>query len=128
MAPSSDWVEVGITTSHHATTLLHGMCAGSRSLRSPAVEVIPGIDLSGGRVVRLLKGDFDAVTEFPEDPEELAGRYAAGGAEWLHVIDLDAARSGERDPGTAALLARLAARKRGRLQVGGGFRRPEQVD
>jgi len=92
------------------------------------VDVIPGIDLSGGRVVRLLKGDFDALTEFADDPEELAGRYAASGAEWLHVIDLDAARTGERDPETAALLARLAARKRGRLQVGGGFRRPEQVD
>jgi phosphoribosylformimino-5-aminoimidazole carboxamide ribotide isomerase len=92
------------------------------------VDVIPGIDLSGGRVVRLLKGDFDAVTEFPDDPEELAGRYAEGGARWLHVIDLDAARTGERSSETAALLGRLAARKQGRLQVGGGFRRPEQVD
>ena len=75
-----------------------GQLANGPPLGSPAVDVIPGIDLSGGRVVRLLRGDFDAVTEFPDDPEELADRYAAGGAQWLHVIDLDAARSGERDP------------------------------
>jgi phosphoribosylformimino-5-aminoimidazole carboxamide ribotide isomerase len=94
----------------------------------PTVEVIPAIDLSGGRVVRLLQGDFDAVTTFPDDPLELAARFAAAGARWLHVIDLDAARTGERDPDTAALLGQLAARKHGRLQVGGGFRRPEQVE
>src|SRR3954451_18375978 len=98
------------TTRQHATTVLRDACVrehvGPRRLGSRTVEVIPGIDLSGGRVVRLLKGDFGAVTEFPDDPEELAARYARGGADWLHVIDLDAARTGERAAETAALLSR----------------------
>src|SRR5262245_12950941 len=92
------------------------------------MDVIPAIDLVDGRVVRLRRGDFGDVTAFPESAEELAERFAADGASWLHVVDLDAARSGERPPSHAALLRRLAERKRGRLQVGGGFRRPEQVD
>src|SRR4051812_41440007 len=132
MGASRGLGRIGCLPMQHATTVLrdgrvrgHG---GGGQLGSRAVEVIPGIDLSGGRVVRLLKGDFDAVTEFRDDPEELAGRYADGGADWLHVIDLDAARTGERAAETAALLSRLASRKHGRLQVGGGFRRPEQVD
>ena len=93
-----------------------------------AMEVIPAVDLSGGRVVRLLQGDYGRVTGFDETPDEAADRFALAGAGWLHVIDLDAARDGERSAEHAAVLARLAAGAGTRLQVGGGFRSPEQVE
>jgi phosphoribosylformimino-5-aminoimidazole carboxamide ribotide isomerase len=93
-----------------------------------AMEVIPAVDLSGGRVVRLLQGDYGRVTGFDETPDEAADRFALAGAGWLHVIDLDAARDGERSPEHAAIFARLAARRGIRLQVGGGFRSAEQVE
>ena len=56
-------------------------------------EVIPAIDLRGGRVVRLRQGDYARETLFADDPAELARRYADEGARWLHVVDLDGARS-----------------------------------
>ena len=73
-----------------------------------AMEVIPAVDLSGGRVVRLLQGDYGRVTGFDETPDEAADRFALAGAGWLHVIDLDAARDGERSAEHAAVLARLS--------------------
>ena len=93
-----------------------------------AMDVIPAVDLSGGRVVRLLQGDYGRVTGFDETPDEAADRFALAGAGWLHVIDLDAARDGERSPEHAAVLARLARRRGTRLQVGGGFRSREHVE
>jgi phosphoribosylformimino-5-aminoimidazole carboxamide ribotide isomerase len=92
------------------------------------VEVIPAIDLVDGRVVRLVQGRFDASTDFGGDADAFADRFAALGARWLHVIDLDAARTGERSEAHRILLERLVARKRGRLQVGGGFRTAEAVE
>ena len=92
------------------------------------MDVIPAVDLSGGRVVRLLQGDYGRVTGFDETPDEAADRFALAGAGWLHVIDLDAARDGERSPEHAAVLARLARRRGTRLQVGGGFRSREHVE
>jgi phosphoribosylformimino-5-aminoimidazole carboxamide ribotide isomerase len=92
------------------------------------MDVIPAIDLVDGRVVRLVQGRFDASTDFGADAEALADRFAAEGARWLHVIDLDAARSGVRSEAHRVLLDRLVARKRGKLQVGGGFRTAEAVD
>jgi phosphoribosylformimino-5-aminoimidazole carboxamide ribotide isomerase len=92
------------------------------------MDVIPAIDLVDGRVVRLVQGRFDASTDFGGDAEALADRFAAAGARWLHVIDLDAARTGERSEEHRRLLAKLVARKRGKLQVGGGFRTAEAVE
>ncbi|WHZ19083.1 MAG: Phosphoribosylformimino-5-aminoimidazole carboxamide ribotide isomerase [Rhodanobacteraceae bacterium] len=57
-------------------------------------EVIPAIDLRGGRVVRLRQGDYARETMFPYDPVKLAQAYADDGARRLHVVDLDGARSG----------------------------------
>jgi phosphoribosylformimino-5-aminoimidazole carboxamide ribotide isomerase len=92
------------------------------------MDVIPAIDLVDGRVVRLVQGRFDAATDFGDDLDAIADRFAAAGARWLHVIDLDAARTGERSEQHRRLLARVAARKRGKLQVGGGFRTVESVE
>jgi phosphoribosylformimino-5-aminoimidazole carboxamide ribotide isomerase len=93
-----------------------------------AMEVIPAVDLSGGRVVRLLQGDYGRVTGFDETPDEAADRFSLAGAAWLHVIDLDAARDGQRSSEHAAVLERLARRSGTRVQVGGGFRSAEQVE
>jgi phosphoribosylformimino-5-aminoimidazole carboxamide ribotide isomerase len=57
--------------------------------------VFPAVDIQGGKAVRLRRGDFDDVTVFSDDPVELARYWQAQGAEALHVIDLDAARTGE---------------------------------
>jgi phosphoribosylformimino-5-aminoimidazole carboxamide ribotide isomerase len=92
------------------------------------MEVIPAVDLSGGRVVRLLQGDYGRVTAFDETPDEAADRFALAGAGWLHVIDLDAARDGDRSPEHRAVLERLARRRGIRLQVGGGVRTTEDVE
>jgi phosphoribosylformimino-5-aminoimidazole carboxamide ribotide isomerase len=93
-------------------------------------DVIPAIDLAGGRVVRLVQGRFDTVTDFGGEPVGVARRFWAEGARSLHVIDLDAARSGERPAGHRAVIERLAAERPagGVLQVGGGFRTAEAVD
>src|SRR4029078_1273544 len=92
------------------------------------MEVIPAFDLSGGRVVRLLQGDYGRVTGFDETPDEAADRFALAGAGWLHVIDLGAARVGGRSAAHGGGRARLARRRGTRLQVGGGFRSREHVE
>ncbi len=86
------------------------------------VELYPAIDLRGGRVVRLTKGDYDAETVYGDDPVAVAASFADAGAPWVHVVDLDAARSG--DPVNRPVVARIANELAGRarLQNGGGVR------
>jgi phosphoribosylformimino-5-aminoimidazole carboxamide ribotide isomerase len=84
------------------------------------MELIPAIDLRGGRCVRLLNGRFDAETDYGGDPVDLARGYRSLGAQRLHVVDLDGARDGT--PGNWDLIARLAALPDIALQVGGGVR------
>ena len=84
------------------------------------MHLIPSIDLRGGHCVRLFKGAFDAETRYDLDPLALLERYAAMGARYLHVVDLDGARDGVL--GNRALIGRLAAAGRLKLQVGGGLR------
>ncbi len=90
-------------------------------------RAIPAIDLLGGRVVRLHQGRYDRATAFPVDPVELARRYAAAGAPWLHVVDLDAARTGTRSRRHARLLRRLRDVPGLRVQLGGGLRTGAQI-
>lgn len=56
--------------------------------------LLPAIDIRGGRCVRLTQGDFAQETVYDEDPVAVARRYAAAGAQWIHVVDLDAALEG----------------------------------
>lgn len=85
-------------------------------------EILPAIDLRGGRVVRLRQGDFERETAFSDDPVEVAERFAAAGARWIHVVDLDGARSGVRahEVVIGAILASLEDRVR--VEVAGGLR------
>lgn len=84
--------------------------------------LFPAIDLRGGRVVRLYQGDFDKETVYGMDPVAVAERYAAAGARWIHVVDLDAARTGtpENRPVIAAVAAAVGPAVR--IQASGGVR------
>jgi phosphoribosylformimino-5-aminoimidazole carboxamide ribotide isomerase len=84
------------------------------------MKVLPAIDLLDGQPVRLRQGDFDQVTRFREDAVTLARRFEAGGAEWLHVVDLDGARSGRWR--NLELIAQVVAAVRVPVQAGGGAR------
>lgn len=81
--------------------------------------IIPAIDLREGKVVRLYQGDYARQTDYATDPLELAHRYRAAGAEWLHVVDLDGAREGS---GSQHELIAKIARTGLRVQAGGGVR------
>jgi len=58
------------------------------------MQILPAIDLRGGQCVRLRQGDYAQETVFSDDPTEMARRWAADGAEWLHLVDLDGAKEG----------------------------------
>ena len=88
--------------------------------------LIPSLDLQGGRVVRLRRGRFDDVTGYALEPRECLARYRALGAPWVHVVDLDGARSG--GVGQRPLVAALAREAGLRLQVGGGIRDADALD
>lgn len=82
--------------------------------------IFPAIDLMNGRCVRLLKGRFDAKTEYEADPVEVAKSYATAGAEWMHVVDLDGAKNGSLSQ--AELIGKIARDSGLRVQSGGGLR------
>ena len=83
-------------------------------------EIIPAIDLRGGRVVRLAQGDFGRETRFDFDPVALARGYESEGARWLHLVDLDASRGGAYT--LHDVVRRLKQGTSLRLQTGGGLR------
>jgi phosphoribosylformimino-5-aminoimidazole carboxamide ribotide isomerase len=90
------------------------------------VELYPAIDLRGGKAVRLLRGDYEAETIYEDDPVAVAAGFAADGARWLHVVDLDAALTGE--PWNRPIIAAIASAVAGagvEVQAGGGVRSEE---
>lgn len=84
------------------------------------MELYPAIDLRGGRVVRLTQGDYGRETRYGDDPVAVAEGYAEAGARWVHVVDLDAARTGE--PVNRPVVAAIAGAVDARVQTGGGVR------
>lgn len=88
-------------------------------------EVIPAIDLCGGRVVRLRQGDYARETVYHVDPVALARGYADGGARRLHVVDLDGARSGRFE--NLAVIEDIVSACPLEVQAGGGVRRSEDL-
>ena len=84
------------------------------------MDLFPAIDLRGGRCVRLYQGDYGKETVYGDDPVSQAQAFVAAGAPWVHVVDLDAARTGE--PVNRPVIARIAAAIDAPLQVGGGVR------
>ena len=84
------------------------------------LTLYPAIDVRAGRAVRLTRGDFDAETVYADDPVAVARSFAAAGAEWIHVVDLDAARTGE--PANLAVVEAIASAVPCWVQAGGGVR------
>lgn len=86
------------------------------------VDLYPAIDIRAGRVVRLVQGDYGRETVYGDDPVDVAYGFAESGARWIHIVDLDAARSG--DPINRQVISRVAAAVSGtaHVQTGGGVR------
>jgi phosphoribosylformimino-5-aminoimidazole carboxamide ribotide isomerase len=87
--------------------------------------IYPAIDLRGGRVVRLTEGKFDQEKSYGDDPLAVAKDFAASGATWLHVVDLD----GAKDPAKrqTTLVEQIARGSGLRMQTGGGIRDESQI-
>ncbi len=90
------------------------------------MDLYPAIDLLGGRCVRLYQGDYDRETVYGDDPVAQARAFEAAGAPWIHVVDLDAARSGE--PVNRPVVAAIAAAVDVPVQTGGGVRSVEAAE
>lgn len=87
--------------------------------------VYPAIDVREGRVVRLQQGDYARETTYGHDPLRAAVRYAAQGAQWLHLVDLDAAKAGGYT--LSPLLREICAFTGLQVQTGGGVRSRDDV-
>lgn len=87
------------------------------------MNLFPAIDLRGGRCVRLLRGDYDAEIHYGDDPVAQALAFAGAGAPWIHVVDLDAARTG--DAANREAIAAICAAVDVPVQCGGGVRTAE---
>ena len=96
------------------------------------LEILPAIDLRGGKCVRLRQGDYKRETVFGDDPAAVAAAFARAGATRIHVVDLDAAKTGARTNGDQirAIVAAAALAPNGRVpvQLGGGVRDDAAID
>ncbi len=88
--------------------------------------LLPAIDLLDGRVVRLLKGDYDRKTTYGDDPLEQARAFESAGSSWLHVVDLSGARSGQ--PEHLEQIRAICAGTQLKVEVGGGIRDTDTVN
>ncbi len=91
-------------------------------------ELLPAIDLIGGRVVRLEQRDFARETAFSTDPLAVATEFANGGATWLHVVDLDGVRTGRPSHGNTVSAMVAAIGPTVRIDLAGGLRTIEAID
>lgn len=89
------------------------------------MEIFPAIDLSGGRVVRLTKGDYGQMTVYNDDPAAVAREFREAGAKNLHVVDLDGAKDGTTANQTA--VRRILEAVDMFVEVGGGIRDEERI-
>ena len=89
------------------------------------MHLLPAIDILGGKAVRLAKGDYAAVTVYHDDPAAQAQLFEEAGATWLHVVDLDGAKSGI--PENSAIIERILTKTLLKVEVGGGIRSLEAI-
>lgn len=90
-----------------------------------SITLYPAVDIRGGRAVRLTQGAADAETVYDADPVAAARRFTEAGSPWLHVVDLDAAFTGE--PRNRQLIADIVERTGASVQASGGVRSIEDV-
>ena len=89
------------------------------------MNIIPAIDLIGGKAVRLLKGDYDKVTVYSDDPAAVAESFERAGAKYLHVVDLDGAKDGTT--ANFETIKKIIERTNLSVELGGGIRTLERV-
>lgn len=119
-------------TAYNRTNYAHLPC------REPTIAVLmqnntplqpllfPAIDLRGGQVVRLTQGDYDRQTTYGDSPLEQAQLFEAAGSTWLHVVDLDGARSGEMEH--LEHIQAICEQTKLKVEVGGGVRSEKAID
>lgn len=90
-----------------------------------SITIYPAIDMRGGNCVRLLQGDYDKETIYGDSPFDMARRFAAEGAEWIHMVDLDGAKDGKRVNDRFVIEA--AKKLMVKIQIGGGIRSEEDI-
>lgn len=90
--------------------------------------LFPAIDIQGGKCVRLLQGQFDQATTYGDDPIAIAERWKSQGAEWLHIVDLDGARTGVPSSRNLGLIRHIAGELGLPIQFGGGVRSQESAE
>ncbi|MDR0497968.1 MAG: 1-(5-phosphoribosyl)-5-[(5-phosphoribosylamino)methylideneamino]imidazole-4-carboxamide isomerase [Treponema sp.] len=89
------------------------------------MHIIPSIDLQNGEAVRLYKGDYEQKTVYSQNPAELARKFEAMGVEYIHVVDLDGAKSG--NTANIETIRKIRESVKISIQVGGGIRNAETV-
>lgn len=90
-----------------------------------SITIYPAIDMRGGNCVRLLQGDYDKETVYGDSPFDMAKVFAADGAEWIHMVDLDGAKDGKRVNDRFVIEA--AKQLSVSIQIGGGIRSEEDI-
>ncbi len=90
------------------------------------MEIIPAVDIRGGRCVRLYQGDYKQETVFDEDPVTAALTWYSQGARWLHIVDLDGAIAGE--PQNMELVGQIIEETGLLIELGGGIRREDVAE
>lgn len=90
------------------------------------MEIIPAIDIIDGACVRLYKGDYEKKVKYFDDPVEVAGKWMKYGAKWIHLIDLDGARTGY--PQNLDIAREIKKKHNALIEYGGGIRSLETLD
>jgi phosphoribosylformimino-5-aminoimidazole carboxamide ribotide isomerase len=90
------------------------------------MEIIPAVDIRGGKCVRLYQGDYNQETVFNEDPVTAALTWYAQGARWLHIVDLDGAAAGE--PQNMEVVEEIIKECGLSIELGGGIRQEEVAE
>lgn len=93
---------------------------------NPQKYLFPAIDLRGGQVVRLIQGDYDRQTTYGDSPLSQAQAFEQAGSTWLHVVDLDGARSGEMEH--LEHIRSICEQTELKVEVGGGVRSEKAID
>ncbi|MDR0308789.1 MAG: hypothetical protein LBH87_02540, partial [Coriobacteriales bacterium] len=120
--------ESGVSASVPAsvpTSVTHA--AGAPGAKMPQnIRLYPAIDILDGKVVRLRQGDYQQLTVYSDDPVAMAQSFQEKGAEYLHVVDLNAARKDQQN--NRSLVLRIASATGLKVQSGGGFRRLADIE
>ena len=82
--------------------------------------ILPAIDMIGGKAVRLYQGDYAQMTVYNDDPLAVAKEFECAGAQWVHMVDLDGAKTGETP--NLETVRRVAQKTKLRVEIGGGIR------